>query len=224
MNKFFVIFLLIAVPLASFGQFVPGQGDDNIPVQPNITPKRSILKISVLAPLEIPKSIRAGLEVTLSDRFSIEPEIGYIFSYNSGVNRLKSNMVSMDQRLALRYYVPEDAINGLYIAPLVTFSSLNYERGTWRNLVPNQPDSTWFLDYANAAQFQQINIGTYAVGGMQTVIVKHITVDVCGGFGMHIQTTITKFSPEISKGQSVPAPVTTVFAEGLFSVHVGYVF
>ena len=226
MKKHCILLFFLILSIRGFGQFIPGFGDDKIVVQPNIAPQRTIIKLSLLAPFELENTIRVGVEVSFSKHVSIEPEFGYIFNYLSGTSRDKidDNYFNTNQRVAFRYYVPSLFLNGFYISPLLSYKNFSFKRGVWRNLVKNMPDSTWFLDYSDPGLYHETDLGAYFLLGIQPTVSRHFTLDLNGGVGFVRQQLDTKFDTKLTGG----APQTPAFfrnyLDGIFALHVGYVF
>jgi hypothetical protein len=224
------IFLFISVFIASVqygrAQFTPGSGSDKIEVSPNTAPKRTILKVSLLTPIETQNSINVAVEVSLNEHLSLQPEIGYIFDYHSGTSRDKiaSNYINTQQKLSLRYYVPEKVVNGLYVGPQLSYTNFNFKRGIWRNLDPHLSEKNYFLDYSNPGEYQQMDYGIYATAGVQPVLSRHFTLDLKGGAGMVVEQLNTKYDPGLSGSAPLPPPFFRYKFDGLFSIHFGYVF
>gem|GEM_PF-4315210 len=219
----YLLLLLTAFPFCCSAQFTPGKGEDSIPVTPNIAPYRTIAKLSLFAPLEAENSIRASIEVTLTNTLSIEPEIGVIFSNSVTGNKLNTAMVNAEGRLGLRYYFPERIITGLYTGALASFSTDNYGTGLIRNFHPANPDSA-FYDFSNPAQYQENDYGLYGILGLQPVISRHINFDISGGIGCLAQQIITKYNPYAPPGESLPANSVVYKLSGIISLKLGYIF
>jgi len=211
--------LCLAGPSYLFGQNPHQSANDTIYVAPNFTPGKISIKVSLLSPIEATKSLKVSVEIPISARLSLEPGFGYLYSNSFDVDQMVDSKLNSEQHLALRYYPRENAINGLYVSSLATFSNFVYQKGTWRNDIENQPDYGWYLDYSKPVNYQQTNYGVYALVGIQPIIFKHFIVDICGGMGLTFETTT-------SKTNTIPpnATISSLTSAGLFSLYVGYIF
>jgi hypothetical protein len=217
------IFLWLTIFPAS-AQFFPGVGADKIQVTPNIAPVKTILKISLLAPIEEKRSVRLAAEVTITKNLSIQPEFGFIYDYGQGsLFRLEKGMINFSQRLAMRYYIPQKIFNGFYFGPMIDFESINYQKASWR--IPNManPDSAQ-LDFSNPALFHENSYGLYLLAGIQPQLSRHFTLDLSGGIGFLGRHVITQFDPKLTNGAALPPPQELYSFTGLLSLNLGYVF
>lgn len=217
------LLLMLCMSGAATAQFIPGQGDDSIQVTPNIAPYRTILKLAMLSPLEQKKAIRMGVEITINKLFTLQPEIGLIYGPPLNNEKLNTRYVNTEERLGFRYYMPENVFNGLYTGPLFTMATVSYRTGTLRNYYPNQPDSA-FLDFSNAAQYQQTDFGMYWIAGLQPVISRHFNFDIGGGIGLVMEQITTKYDPYYGTKQSLPAVANSNKILGYISLSLGYIF
>jgi len=223
MKRFIIVLVFILPSLSVMAQFVPGTGEDRIVVTPNIAPGKTIIKTSLLSPFDVKNVINLSLEYTITKHLSVEPEIGYMFNYFAGLYKIQPNDMNYQERFSLRYYIPENFFNGLYVGPVFSYASYNFQKGVYRNEYPAKPDSVT-LDYSNPWQYREQDFGVYLVVGIQPVIKRHFVIDLNGGFGAEYQYFVTKFDPMLKNGAAVPAPTKNIVPLGILSLHFGYVF